>query len=197
MPGGGSLATGSRSSAAGGSQPVFPAFSLDAELRYTDFNDVHAEVMRALYGAEIALTRRVAESLSERDPARRVVWTVQPGCRVVGDSELLEVVLDNLLGNAWKFTSENGEAHVEFGVRTVDGERAYFVRDDGAGFDPKYADKLFQPFQRLHTDEQFAGTGIGLARVRRAITRLGGRCWAEGAVGEGATFFFTLAGSPV
>ena len=102
------------------------------------------------------------------------------------------MVLTNLLGNAWKFTKGRAEAHIEFGCRAGDDETVYFVRDDGAGFDPEYVDKLFQPFQRLHTDEQFAGTGIGLATVRRIIGRLGGRCWAEGAPGAGATFFFTL-----
>jgi PAS domain S-box-containing protein len=142
------------------------------------------------------LALQVLERLAERDPTRRVVFSVQPGCEVVSDLELLEVVLDNLCGNAWKFTSGNAEAHIAFGVRTIAGESAYFVEDDGAGFDPEYADKLFQPFQRLHTDEQFAGTGIGLATVRRVINRLGGWCWAEGKVGAGATFFFTLAGGP-
>jgi PAS domain S-box-containing protein len=136
--------------------------------------------------------RKVMARLIEQDPARRVTCRVEPGCAALSDVSLLEAVLTNLLGNAWKFTQGLAEAHVEFGCRAGDDETVYFVRDDGAGFDPAYSDKLFQPFQRLHTEQEFAGTGIGLATVRRIIGRLGGRCWAEGAPGAGATFFFTL-----
>ena len=139
-----------------------------------------------------ALAGKVLARLAEQDPARRVACAVEPGCTAVSDASLLEVVLTNLLGNAWKFTKGRAEAHIEFGGQAGDEETVYFVRDDGAGFEPAYADKLFQPFQRLHTDEQFSGTGIGLATVRRIIGRLGGRCWAEGTPGAGAVFFFTL-----
>ena len=139
-----------------------------------------------------AAAEKVLARLSEGDPDRRVAHAVEPGCTAVSDASLLEAVLTNLLGNAWKFTRGRAEAHIEFGCRTGDDETVYFVRDDGAGFDAAYVDKLFQPFQRLHTDEQFAGTGIGLATVRRIIGRLGGRCWAEGTPGAGATFYFTL-----
>ena len=139
-----------------------------------------------------ALAEKVLARLAEQDPGRRVASSVEPGCTVVSDVSLLEAVLTNLLGNAWKFTKGRAEAHIEFGHRAGDDETVCFVRDDGAGFDPAYVDKLFQPFQRLHTEEQFSGTGIGLATVRRIIGRLGGRCWAEGMPGAGATFFFTL-----
>jgi PAS domain S-box-containing protein len=142
-----------------------------------------------------ALAEKVLARLAEQEPARRVACAVEPGCTAVSDFSLLEAVLTNLLGNAWKFTKGRAEAHIEFGRHAGDDETVYFVRDDGAGFDPAYVDKLFQPFQRLHTDEQFSGTGIGLATVRRSIGRLGGRCWAEGALGAGATFFFTLPAS--
>jgi light-regulated signal transduction histidine kinase (bacteriophytochrome) len=104
------------------------------------------------------------------------------------------VALENLLGNAWKFTSKKEVATIEFGAAHRNGEVAYYVRDDGAGFDPKYAEKLFGAFQRLHGAEDFEGTGIGLATVARIVHRHGGRVWAEGALGEGATFFFTLGG---
>jgi PAS domain S-box-containing protein len=139
-----------------------------------------------------ALAEKVLARLAQQDPARRVAHAVEPGCMTVSDASLLEAVLANLLGNAWKFTKGLAEAHIEFGCRAGDDESIYFVRDDGAGFESAYADKLFQPFQRLHTDEQFSGTGIGLATVRRIIGRLGGRCWAEGTPGAGATFYFTL-----
>jgi light-regulated signal transduction histidine kinase (bacteriophytochrome) len=139
-----------------------------------------------------ALAEKVLARLSEQDPARRVAFAVEPGCTAVSDAGLLEVVLTNLLGNAWKFTNGLAEAHIEFRRQVGDGETVYSVRDDGAGFDPVYSDKLFQPFQRLHTEAQFSGTGIGLATVRRIIGRLGGRCWAEGTPGSGAVFFFTL-----
>ena len=139
-----------------------------------------------------ALAEKVLARLAEQDPARSVTCAVEPGCTAVSDASLLEAVLSNLLGNAWKFTRGRAEAHIEFGRRAGDDETVYFVRDDGAGFDPAYVDKLFQPFQRLHTNDQFSGTGIGLATVRRSIGRLGGRCWAEGAPGMGATFYFTL-----
>jgi light-regulated signal transduction histidine kinase (bacteriophytochrome) len=100
--------------------------------------------------------------------------------------------MENLLGNAWKYTGKHGTAHIEFGVREQGGERVYFVRDDGAGFDMQYADKLFGPFQRLHSLAEFSGSGIGLATVQRIIARHGGRIWAEAAVEQGATFSFTL-----
>jgi light-regulated signal transduction histidine kinase (bacteriophytochrome) len=104
----------------------------------------------------------------------------------------MEVALANLLDNAWKFTAERHVAHIEVGEAAAGDQRVFFVRDDGAGFDEAYAHKLFRPFERLHAHHEFPGTGIGLATVGRIVARMGGRCWAEGAVGEGATFFFTL-----
>jgi light-regulated signal transduction histidine kinase (bacteriophytochrome) len=111
---------------------------------------------------------------------------------VHGDAGLLRGLLTNLLRNAWKYTSKHEEACIEIGCFTSKGEIIYFVRDDGAGFDPRVSEKLFRPFQRLHSKEEFAGTGIGLATVHRIITRHGGRVWAEGDVEKGATFYFTL-----
>ena len=107
-----------------------------------------------------------------------------------------EVVLQNLLGNAWKFTSLRADAHIEFRQIRQDGERAFLVRDNGAGFDSTYAHKLFSPFQRLHAAEEFPGTGIGLATVARVLGRLGGTWWAEGEVGGGAGFYFALPRGP-
>jgi light-regulated signal transduction histidine kinase (bacteriophytochrome) len=105
---------------------------------------------------------------------------------------LLQVMLQNLLGNAWKFTAKLPHARVEVGCTQYDGHTVYCVRDNGAGFDMAYADKLFAPFQRLHTTDEFEGLGIGLATVQRIVHRHGGRIWAEGAVDHGATFYFTL-----
>ena len=110
-----------------------------------------------------------------------------------GDVRLLRVVLENLLGNAWKFSGKQDQAHIEFGVKQEAGESVYFLRDDGVGFDMAYADKLFGTFQRLHSLREFEGTGVGLATVQRIIQRHGGRIWAEAAVGQGATFYFTLS----
>ena len=138
-----------------------------------------------------AVAEGVLQRLRQQDPARHVRTVVAGGAVVEADAELMAVVLENLLGNAWKFTSGKDPATIEFGQQEAGGERVFFVRDDGAGFDPRYAGKLFQPFQRLHAEAEFAGSGIGLATVRRVISRLGGRCWAVGEAGEGATFFFT------
>jgi light-regulated signal transduction histidine kinase (bacteriophytochrome) len=121
-----------------------------------------------------------------------VTLTVAPAIPALGDARLLRVVLDNLLGNAWKFSAQRGDARVEVGEALHDGERVFFVRDNGAGFDMTYADKLFGVFQRLHSAAEFDGTGVGLAIVRRIVRRHRGRVWADGAVGVGATFFFTL-----
>ncbi len=139
------------------------------------------------------LAAEVVERLREEHPERRVEVVIAAGCRVWSDAGLLEAVVGNLLGNAWKFTGGREQGHIEFAETRLDGARVFFVRDDGAGFDPAYAANLFQPFQRLHGPDEYPGTGIGLATVRRIVNRLGGRCWAEGAVDEGATFFFTLA----
>jgi light-regulated signal transduction histidine kinase (bacteriophytochrome) len=139
-----------------------------------------------------AIARRVTAELREAYPARRVEVVIEDGLEVVGDVALLDLVLENLLGNAWKFTSDRADARVEFRQTEHHGHRAFLVRDNGAGFDPAYVNKLFKPFQRLHTVEEFPGTGIGLATVARALERLGGSWWAEGEVGAGATFFFAL-----
>ncbi len=140
-----------------------------------------------------AMAEAVAAALQETDPTREVDFDIAPGVVAEGDGRPLRVVLANLLGNAWKFTAGNSQAHVEFGVTENEGKPAYFVRDDGAGFDMAYADKLFGAFQRLHSASEFEGTGIGLATVARIVHRHGGKIWAESGVGEGATFFFTLS----
>jgi len=139
-----------------------------------------------------ALASLVVQGLLQNEPHRHVDFSVAEGARTQGDRELLEVVLQNLLANAWKFTSKQPNARIEFGIADKNGRPAYFVRDNGAGFDMAYAGKLFGAFQRLHTQEEFQGHGIGLAIVERVIHRHGGLIWAEGEVGKGATFSFTL-----
>jgi PAS domain S-box-containing protein len=139
-----------------------------------------------------AAARRICDKLAQIDPDRSVSVTIEDGLNVEGDVGLVEVILENLLGNAWKFTSNEQNARIEIGAKCHNGERVIFVRDNGAGFDPTYADKLFAPFRRLHTTSEFPGTGIGLATVKRAVGRHGGRCWLEGDVGCGATACFTL-----
>jgi len=139
-----------------------------------------------------ALTRAIVAELQQAHPERQVECVIAAGAVVNGDAPLLRVVLENLLGNAWKFTQKQPQARIEFGVTQHDGTPVYFVRDNGAGFDMAYADKLFGAFQRLHARTEFEGTGIGLATVQRIIHRHGGRIWAQGAVEHGATFYFTL-----
>jgi light-regulated signal transduction histidine kinase (bacteriophytochrome) len=133
-----------------------------------------------------------AAELRMADPERRVVFRISDGVEVVGDPGLLRVVLDNLLGNAWKYTGAREESIIEFGAAEIDGKTACFVRDNGPGFDMANAEKLFIPFQRLPGSEEFRGFGIGLATVDRIIRRHGGRIWAEGEPDKGATFYFTL-----
>src|SRR5450759_1440176 len=139
-----------------------------------------------------ALARDILADLRQAEPERAVDAAVADGLVANGDPALLRIVLQNLLANAWKFTSREPEAQVEVGVDRRDGVAAYYVRDDGAGFDATYVDKLFTPFQRLHTAAEFPGTGIGLATVKRIVRRHGGTVWAEGAVDSGATIYFTL-----
>jgi PAS domain S-box-containing protein len=139
-----------------------------------------------------ALAAEVVAELREREPDRRVEVSLGAGLEVSADPTLLRQMLGNLLGNAWKYTGKKEGAHIELGSVDRDGERVYFVRDDGVGFDMTYAERIFESFQRLHSSNEFEGTGVGLATVRRILSRHGGRAWAEGAVGTGATFFFTL-----
>jgi light-regulated signal transduction histidine kinase (bacteriophytochrome) len=140
-----------------------------------------------------ATVRRVAAELREDDPKRQVELLVAEGITANGDPRLLQRVLDNLLNNAYKFTAKRALARIEFGVAPqVDGRVAYFVRDNGIGFDMAYADQLFGAFQRLHGAKEYPGTGIGLATVERIIRRHGGQVWAEGTENRGATFYFTL-----
>ncbi len=135
----------------------------------------------------------MAEELRERDPQRHVALRITEDLKADGDPQLLRVVLENLLGNAWKYTSKRPEATIEFGLSRDNGHSSFFVRDDGVGFDMQYADKLFAPFQRLHGMTEFPGTGVGLATVQRIIQRHGGRVWAQAEVNKGATFHFTLS----
>ena len=135
----------------------------------------------------------VCGQLRSRDPGRRVRVTIKDGIRAIADPALIRTVLVNLLENAWKFTAGREDASIEFATTAVDeAPLCCYVRDNGAGFDPAYVGKLFQPFQRLHGASEFPGTGIGLASVQRIVNRHGGRTWAEGAVGRGATLYFTL-----
>jgi signal transduction histidine kinase len=137
--------------------------------------------------------RRVVEELRSSEPERRVQVEIAEGLTADGDDRLVQVVLENLLRNAWKFTKKRSLAHIHLGAAQQDGQSVFFVRDDGAGFDMQYAGKLFGAFQRLHRQEEFQGTGVGLATVHRIILRHGGRIWAEAKPDEGATFFFTLS----
>jgi PAS domain S-box-containing protein len=141
-----------------------------------------------------ALVAEVAADLSAGDPARKVEWVIASEVRADGDAGLLRVVMQNLVGNAWKYSSKRAAARIEFGVATQRNRPVYFVRDNGAGFDMAYADKLFTAFQRLHSSLEFPGSGIGLATVARIVHRHGGEVWAEGKVDAGAIFYFTLAG---
>lgn len=139
-----------------------------------------------------SIARSVSEHFRQTDPGRSVRVDIEPHLVCKGDGWLLRIVLENLLANAWKYTSKRSNAHIEFGALHNDTETVYYVRDNGAGFDIRYIDKLFKPFQRLHTPGEFEGTGIGLASVRSAVQRHNGKVWAESKVGKGATFYFTL-----
>ena len=139
-----------------------------------------------------ALAETILGNLAHENPARVIQVLVQAGLKVTADPGLMRIVLDNLIGNAWKFTSKGDSAKIEVGTARIKGARAYYVRDDGPGFDMEYADRLFGAFQRLHSDKDFEGSGIGLATVQRILLRHGGRIWAQSAVGKGATFYFAL-----
>ncbi len=141
-----------------------------------------------------ALAAEIAETLRAAEPERRVTLDITPGIAARADPNLLRVALQNLLDNAWKYTRIREHAHIEFGVLDEGGQPVFYVRDDGVGFDPRFADKLFRPFQRLHRVDEFEGTGIGLATVHRIVRRHGGRVWAESEPDRGATFYFTLGG---
>ncbi len=151
-------------------------------------SDLHRETIDL---SEMA--RAVAAELKMRETERSVTFTIAEGLTVNGDPKLLRVVLENLLGNAWKYTGKREDAVIEFGVTEVDAKPAYFVRDNGSGFDMVYSDRLFTPFQRLPGTSEYSGHGIGLATVQRIVQRHGGRVWAEGEEGKGATFYFSLA----
>ena len=140
--------------------------------------------------SEIAAS--IVAELREAHPGRSVEVDIKEGLTAFADRGLIEIVLSNLLGNAWKFTAKTEHARIEFGTIEQDGKIIYYVRDNGAGFDQKYAGKMFLPFHRLHSESAFEGTGIGLAIVDRIIRRHGGKVWAEGIEGKGATIYFSL-----
>jgi signal transduction histidine kinase len=139
-----------------------------------------------------AMARSIAEEMATTEPERTVEFTFAEGAVASADQGLMQVVMENLIRNAWKYTSRHEHAAIEFGWSRREEGKVFFVRDDGAGFDQRRADKLFHPFQRLHAPSEFPGTGIGLATVQRIIARHGGKVWAEGQVEQGATFYFTL-----
>jgi PAS domain S-box-containing protein len=139
-----------------------------------------------------SIAESIVEEFKSADPERQINIFIQPGMIANVDSDLIQNALQNLFDNAWKYSKNKADAKIEFGAMEKDGNTVYYVRDNGAGFDMKYVDKLFSAFQRLHSDDEFEGTGIGLATVNRIIHRHGGTIWAEGAVNSGATFYFTL-----
>jgi signal transduction histidine kinase len=139
------------------------------------------------------MAKAAAAERAEASPERTVDVVISDSAAAEGDPMMLQVVINNLIENSWKFTRNRRDARIEFGVTELDGKTVYYVRDNGAGFDESYSDRLFTPFQRLHSDVEFPGLGVGLATVQRIIRLHGGRIWAEGAVGKGATFYFTLS----
>jgi signal transduction histidine kinase len=142
------------------------------------------------------IAEEIVEELRRGDPSRKVAVEIVPGLRAEGDKRLIAIALQNLLGNAWKFTTRQNDACITVGLEETDQGPAYFVRDNGAGFSMDLAHKLFAPFQRLHKPTDFEGTGIGLAIVSRVVARHGGRVWPRAIEKAGATFFFTLGASP-
>jgi len=155
-----------------------------------------SRVTRGEMGSEridlTAMAQAIAADLQQTAPDREVEFMIAAGLAAQGDARLLRIVMDNLLNNAWKYTSKQARARIEVGFAQNNGQSAYFVRDNGVGFDMAYAGKLFGAFQRLHGMAEFNGTGIGLATVQRIIHRHGGRVWAQGKVDQGATFYFTI-----
>ena len=143
-----------------------------------------------------AMASTIAGQLQKEQPERQVEFVIQPGLNANGDGQLLEIALTNLLGNAFKFTGKTPQAHIQFGQTQVESQRAFFVRDNGAGFEMAMAKKLFGAFQRMHKASDFPGTGVGLTTVQRIVHRHGGRIWAEAVVDQGATFYFTLEEIP-
>ena len=164
---------------------------IDDLLRLSQVSRADLNLVPVDLSAEVAA---IAHGLRSRDPGRRVSFAIQAGVRVTADRILIRAVLKHLIENAWKSTARRDDATIEFATSTASGTVCCYVRDNGVGFDPAYADKLFQPFQRLHAADEFpgTGTGIGLVSVKRIIERHGGRTWAQGAVDGGATFYFTL-----
>jgi light-regulated signal transduction histidine kinase (bacteriophytochrome) len=138
------------------------------------------------------ILRHAAQGYCEKFPERLVEIDIQENMTCQADPRLMEVVLENLMANAWKFTSKEPVARITFGRKQIKGKRVFFLKDNGVGFDMKYSAKLFNEFQRLHSNEEFEGTGIGLATVRRIISRHHGKVWAEGEVGKGAVFYFQI-----
>ena len=163
---------------------------IDDLLRLSSVSRAEITLRKVDLGAEAA---GIAAELQRQDPGRHVCFTIQRPVWTMADRPLIRTVLENLLGNAWKFTSGRDDASIEFGTVPAGNSRlCCYVRDNGAGFDPAYIGKLFTPFQRLHSARQFPGTGVGLASVRQVVERHGGRAWAESKLGEGATMYFTL-----
>jgi light-regulated signal transduction histidine kinase (bacteriophytochrome) len=142
-----------------------------------------------------ALAASLVEDLRQRHPGRSVTVEIAPGLEAMVDPTLAGIALQNLLTNAWKFTGKREAAHIQFG-RLPPPQAAYFVRDDGVGFDMAHAAELFEPFHRMHSRAEYEGTGVGLATVHRIVSRHGGRIWAESAPGAGTTFYFTLGEQP-
>ena len=138
------------------------------------------------------LASEIATTLRESNPQRQVNFKLQPDVHVTGDARLLKIALENIFDNAWKFTANNQLAVIEFGCQQMPGEKLVYIKDNGAGFEPAFASKLFKVFTRLHRDDEFPGTGIGLATVERVVKAHGGRIWAEGHLGKGATINFVL-----
>ncbi len=139
------------------------------------------------------MAQEIMTQLQKSHPQRGIELRIVGALRAMADSELIKIALNNLLGNAWKYTSHKDNARIEVGAENREGKTIFYVRDNGAGFDMKYESRLFEPFRRLHSDKEFSGTGIGLAIVRRVILKHGGDVWGKGKIGEGAVFYFTLS----